>query len=55
MARDWKSMATRLRANQQKNLQDYVGQSEKSERRIKTLNELQNSQSAVLRAGRGRH
>lgn len=55
MSRDWKAMAARLRENQKKNLQDYVEQNEKSEKRISALNELQNSQSAVLRAGRGRH
>lgn len=55
MGKGWKKMAARLRANQQKNLQDYVAQNEKSERRIKLLNELQDSQSAILRAGRGRH
>lgn len=55
MSRDWKTMAVRLRENQQKNLQDYAGQDEKSEKRIKALNELQNCQSAVLRAGRIRH
>lgn len=55
MLRDWKEMASRLRENQKKNLQNYKRQSEKSERRIEALNELQNSQSAVLRAGRGRH
>lgn len=54
MAKDWKKMAARLRTNQQKNLQDYVSQSEKSERRTKALSELQDSQSAILRAGKGR-
>lgn len=55
MAKDWRTMAARLRANQQKNLQDYASQNEKSENRMKALSELQNSQAAVLRAGRGRH
>ncbi len=54
MARGWKAMAARLRANQQRNLQDYAGQSEKNERRKKALVELQNSQSAALKAERGR-
>lgn len=54
MARDWKEMGARLRENQQKNLRNYERQNEKSERRRKVLSELQSSQDAVLRAGRGR-
>lgn len=55
MEKNWKEMANRLRANQQKNLRDYAKQNEISEKRIKELNELQDLQSIPLRAGRGRH
>lgn len=54
MAKNWKMMAARLRANQEKNLRNYALQNEISEKRIKELSELQNSQSAALRIGRGR-
>ena len=54
MARDWKEMGTRLRENQQKNLRNFERQNEKTERTTNPLSELQSSQDAVLRAGRGR-
>lgn len=54
MAENWREMAKRLRANQEKNLRDYARQKEKNNRRIQQLNELQDLQEAALKAGRGR-
>ena len=52
MAKNVKDMASRLRANQHKNLRDYVKQNEKSESRIQGLNEWQNTVSLAASKGR---
>lgn len=54
MAKNWQEMAARLRANQDKNLRDYVKQNEKSESRILGLNALQDSMNKAFRAGKGK-
>lgn len=52
MTKNVKEMASRLRANQRKNLRDYAKQDEKSESRIQGLNEWQNTMSLVASKGR---
>lgn len=52
MKKNLKEMASRLRANQNKNLRDYAKQDEKSESRIRGLNEWQNTMSQAASKGR---
>ena len=52
MAKNWNEMASRLRANQDKNLRNYSKQDEKSESRILELNKQQNLMNNAARKGR---
>ena len=49
---NWKDMAKRLRKNQERNLNDYVKQSSKSEERMEFLKQIEDEKAKVLSSTR---
>ena len=49
---NWKDMAKQLRKNQERNLNDYVKQSSKSEERIEFFKKIEDEKAKVLSSTR---
>ena len=49
---NWKDMAKRLRKNQERNLDDYVKQSSKSEERMEFLKQIEDEKAKILSSSR---